>query len=227
MQAGNYGKALEAFARALESSPGFPPAHVGLGHVALAGQDFAGALREYTVARLAYGEFGNALYQIEVGRYSKAQDQIRSMNDELRELRNRARGPANEAGLSTTQQNMERTLEQRIQTLQAIPLPTPDADVGPPADVYFHTGNALFRLERYDEARIEWEACAEKNPAFPLVRNNLAVLYLKAGRFDDARRAVAEAERLGMTVNPALKADIERAADALIVAQARAVVATR
>jgi tetratricopeptide (TPR) repeat protein len=212
LQTGNYDKADEGFAKALALAPDYPPAHMGLGHVALARKDFEGGLREYTAGRDAYGQYGAALHQIEMERYAKTQDEIRKLQDQLRDMHNQARGPDAEGGLSTNQQNMERTIEQRIQTLQAVPMPTASADPGPPADVYFHMGNALFRLERYDEARVAWETCAQKNTKFPLVQNNLAVLYMKAGRFEEARHAVAEAERLGMTVNPGLKADIDRLA---------------
>ena len=212
LQTGNYDKAGEGFAKALALAPDYPPAHMGLGHVALARKDFAGALREYTSGRDAYGQYGDALHQIEMDRYAKTQDEIRRLQDQLRDMANQARGVVGEGGASTNQQNMERTIEQQIQTLQAVPMPTEARDSGPPADVYFHLGNALFRLERYEEARVAWETCAQKNTKFPLVQNNLAVLYMKAGRYDDARHAIAEAERLGMTVNPALKADVDRLA---------------
>ncbi len=212
--AGNYTKAREEFDKSLASAPGFPPALLGRGHVELAGKNFAEALRDYTAARDGYTAFGDTLQRFEMERYAKTQDEIRQLRDQQRELQNQARGPGSEEGQTTTQINLERTIEQRIQSLEAVQMPTTSGGNEPPGDVYFHIGNALFRLERYDEARVEWETCARKSEKFPLVRNNLAVVYLKAGRIDDARRAVAEAESLGMTVNPALKAEIERRAAA-------------
>jgi len=212
LQTGNFAKAREAFARAFAAAPNFPPAHLGLGHVALAEKDFAGALAEYTAARDSWGTFGALLDELEMARWSRTQDEIRRLQDELREMQNRERGLDTGESTSTAQRTLQTTLEQRIQTLEAIPMPQTGATTEPPSDIDFHIGNALFRLARYEEARTAWETCAQKNPKFPLVRNNLAVLYLKAGRIDDARRAVAEAEALGMKVNPGLKADIESAA---------------
>jgi tetratricopeptide (TPR) repeat protein len=214
LQAGNLAKAREAFAKAFAAAPDFPPAHLGLGHVASAEQDFETALAEYTKAREAWGTFGELLGELEMERWSRTQDEIRRMEDQLRDMRNQDRASDAGESLSTTQRTLETSLEQRIQTLQAVPRPVPGARVEPPADLEFHRGNALFRLARYEEARVAWEASAEQNPKFALVHNNLAVLYYKAGRIEDARRAVAAAEALGMTVHPDLKADIERAAAA-------------
>jgi len=212
LQTGNVAKAREAFARAFEAAPNFPPAHLGLGHVALAERDFSRALAEYTAARDTWSTFGDLLEELEMARWSRTQDEIRRLQDELRQMQNRERGLVSGESLSTTQRTLQTSLEQRIRTLEAVPMPTTDVTTDPPADIEFHLGNALFRLERYEEARSAWETCAQKNPEFPLVRNNLAVLYLKAGRIEEARRAVAEAEALGMKVNPGLKEDIEHAA---------------
>jgi tetratricopeptide (TPR) repeat protein len=212
LQSSSLDKARDAFAKAFLAVPDFPPGHVGLGHIAMAEQDFETALAEYTKARDSWAAFGELLAALEMERWSRTQDDIRGLQDQLREMQNQERASDSGESTSTTRRTLETSLEQRIQTLEAVPRPIPGQDASPPADILFHRGNALFRLQRYEEARVSWEACAEQNRKFPLVRNNLAVLYYKAGRIEDARRAVAEAEALGMKVNPGLKADIERAA---------------
>ena len=40
--------------------------------------------------------------------------------------------------------------------------------------------------------------------------NNLAVVYLETGRYDEADKAVKAAEKVGFRVNPMLKEDIAK-----------------
>ena len=108
LQTGNYDKARESFARAFSAVPNFPPAHMGLGHVALAEKDYTYALDEYTKARDTWGSLGGLLDELETQRWSKAQDEIRSLQDQQREIGNQLRGPDAEAGASTTQTNIVR-----------------------------------------------------------------------------------------------------------------------
>ena len=55
-----------------------------------------------------------------------------------------------------------------------------------PGELHFYIGNALFNMNRLDEALEAWETCARMTPRFSLVYNNLAVAYWKKGRLDRA-----------------------------------------
>ena len=61
-----------------------------------------------------------------------------------------------------------------------------------------------------DEAIEAWETCLEHEPDFAHAYNNLAVVYWKMNRFDEARASVRKVEELGLQVNPEFKAELQR-----------------
>jgi len=206
-KSGDPDKARKMFQDALEVVPDFPDARMGLGHLAMQEGRIEAALQEYTIARDAYASFGELMRSYQAEKYSAAQLEIRRLEDEIRTI--------NDPRLlitDTTRAMKTLQLENAIEKLRALTPPSEEKVPQPPAEVYFHLGNALFRLNRHDEAVEVWKTCAERNPQFALVHNNLAVAYMMQGRFDEARQSIATAEQLGMTVSPDLKADLERRA---------------
>jgi len=104
------------------------------------------------------------------------------------------------------------TLENRINQLEAIQPPGTGEAAEVPGELHFYVGNAFFQMGRVAEAVEAWETCAGKNAKFALVRNNLALGYMRLGKADRALENIRKAEELGFPVNPQLKADIEKAA---------------
>lgn len=207
LKAGNVRKARTYYTKALEIIPSFPEAHIGMGHIALGEGRFEDALREYEAARNGYAELGDALFDHELTRYMEAQQQIRDIRDRIRELQ-RALTLRPALDPHTIEREIVQ-LEASSQQLESIKAPL-RGGIEPPGELSFYAGNALFRLGRVDEAIREWEICTQKSPKFPLVYNNLAVAYIKKSRLHDALQSVALAERMGVVVNPGLKADLER-----------------
>lgn len=192
------------FQRATMALQGFPEAHFGLGHIALREKRYVDALDHYQQARDGYRNLGDKLYNLRVERFKDAQEEIRALQDKLIELDN--------PRIKVINRDIARIkLQDEIQKLRLIRLPSPGEGVEPPGEVYFYIGNAQFHLGRLDEAVRSWEYCAAKVPDFPLVYNNLAIGYLKLGRASDASMSLQKAERLGVAVHPDLKRDIARA----------------
>ena len=69
-------------------------------------------------------------------------------------------------------------------------------------------GSAFFRLERFADAEREYKAAIAADAKTGEAHNNLAVVYLETGRFDEAEKAIKAAEKTGFKVNPQLKDDI-------------------
>jgi len=77
-----------------------------------------------------------------------------------------------------------------------------------PAWVSLALGSAYFRSEQFADAEREYKAAAATDSRAGEALNNLAVVYLQMGRYDEAEKAVKAAEKAGFRVNPMLKEDI-------------------
>jgi Flp pilus assembly protein TadD len=78
-----------------------------------------------------------------------------------------------------------------------------------PAFVSLALGSAYFRSGKLVDAEREYKAAIAADPKTGEAHSNLAVVYLETGRYADADRAVAAAEKLGLKVHPQLKKDIK------------------
>jgi tetratricopeptide (TPR) repeat protein len=208
LEINNVEKARKYFEQAIAILPYYSEAHFGLGHIALREQRYEDALAEYRKALDGYGQSSEVRFHLEQIRYRDAQDKIRELRDQQMNLEHNA----NASKLTEAGMNQSSTgLDQRIRQLEQIPPPSRAATPEPPGEAHFHVGNALFRLNRLDEARQEWETCIRKSPGFPIAHNNLAVIYFKQGRIAEAEQSLAKAESLGFKVSPEFKADLGRA----------------
>jgi tetratricopeptide (TPR) repeat protein len=210
MRSGNVSKAKSLYGKALKSFPDFPDALTGLGHVAMSERHFDQALTHFQGAERAYQTFSNSLFELQRERFQRSQEQIASLRDEIRDTQRliSARMAYGETG-RLEQHIMQ--LEGQIQQLENSKAPDV-AGTAEPGELHFYIGNALFNMNRLDKALDEWETCARMAPHFSLVYNNLAVAYWKKGKLDRALESLARAERLGLPVNPAFKADLEKSA---------------
>lgn len=208
-KSGNSAKARKSFNKALELIPGYPEAHLGLGHIAMSEGRFEEALAEYTAAKTGYGGISDLMFKLESERFADAQREIRALQDRI----NVVNDPALKVSESTRTQTILQ-LEEKIRLLRAMEHPQAEQAHKPPAELFFHLGNAQFRLGRREEALASWEQCVAEDPKFPLVYNNLAIIYMQNGRLEEARQSLFKAEQLGVTVNPDLKADVLRRASA-------------
>jgi Flp pilus assembly protein TadD len=69
-------------------------------------------------------------------------------------------------------------------------------------------GSAYFRAEKFADAEREYKAATDVDSKAGEAHNNLAVLYMLTGRFDDAERSLARARKAGFKVHPQLEQDI-------------------
>lgn len=207
LQSGNVEKARTLFEKAVAALPEFPQAHMGLGHIAMSEKRFDEALAQYIQAREGYPKMGAALFEIQSRRYADAQRQINDLRDSINQLRGQGAGSSN-------QQDVEyrvAQIENSISRLEAILPPDRDSAGEVPAEIWFYIGNAQFQLGRRDEAVESWQRCAELDPEFAMVHNNLAIALAQAGEVDRARTHLARAEELGFAVNPQFKAELGQA----------------
>jgi Flp pilus assembly protein TadD len=217
---GNIARAREDFVRAVAKMPNLPDAHAGLGHLAMREKRFEDALREYRLAETGSIEMISFRVLLETERFARSRDELqrlRAVEMQLTQEANRSQMRGGGSSPSAGDMNsgkIQRELAEvgaRVRVLETMRPPTPDTTYEPPPDVLFFQGNALFDLERTDEAIQIWESAAKRMQTFAPLQNNLAVAYWKRGRLDDAWTSLRRAEALGFKVNPSFRAELENA----------------
>ena len=78
-----------------------------------------------------------------------------------------------------------------------------------PGFVSLSLGSAYFRSGDLAQAERAYLAAISADPKIGEAHNNLAVVYLETGRYQEAARAVGAAEKAGVRVDPHLKAQIQ------------------
>ncbi len=197
MAAERFDRAAESFAKAIAKDGLLTVAHYGLGQASMSLQRFDEAVKAYKACLEALRTLHNLQ---ETSRF----DVDKYREDEIRELRailnQSSRGARTITMLS---------LEQRLRDLE-----NQRSSVGspfrPPAEVLLALGSAYFRQGDREAAEVEWKAAADANPKLGEAHNNLAVIYLQAGRLDDADRELRLAEKSGFRVNPQFKDDLRK-----------------
>jgi tetratricopeptide (TPR) repeat protein len=89
-----------------------------------------------------------------------------------------------------------------------------NADLTParavPAFVSLSLGSAYFRSGNLAEAEKAYTAAIAADSKVGEAHNNLAVVYMETGRYDEAMNALKAAEKAGVKVHPDLRKEIER-----------------
>jgi tetratricopeptide (TPR) repeat protein len=199
-------EAAKAFQQAIDIDPQYEDAYYGLGRAQMALRQFSDAIVSYTRCRDLYQAEGGRRFtnQQEARRYW--QDRMMEVDDQLRQYQ---QGPQQQQTGQTAQrirnlQELRRQLQERLtRSLSA------SIDSKVPAFVSLALGSAYFRSAKLADAEREYLAAIAADPKAGEAHSNLAVVYLETGRFADAERSIAAAERAGFKVHPQLKQDIK------------------
>lgn len=199
--AGDETKAERYFRNALSKLSSFPPAHIGLGHLAIRRGDYESALIEYRSAALGFRNLGEDLFEIRARQWANSQRNLVALYDTLQLA---------ESGRRSNRMNPLQISKiwNAITQLEALEQPDRETAGEAPAELHFFLGNALFQLGRYNEALEEWLTCKQRNPAFAMVYNNLALAYWRRGEVGQAVKFLTKAEQLGFPVDPRFKSDL-------------------
>jgi Tfp pilus assembly protein PilF len=193
-----YDRAAEEFQSATKLDHLFTDAHLGLG------QAYMG-LRRYASAAQAFERCLAAAQTIFGMREQNRAKTDQLITDQLRALRE-ALGQTTR--MASGQRNAVLGIEGRIRELERSRSTLTDR-FEPPAQVLLALGSAHYRNGDAIAARERWEQAVKVNSNLGEAWNNLAVVYMQAGRRRDAEEAVHNAEKNGFRVNPKLKDDIK------------------
>jgi tetratricopeptide (TPR) repeat protein len=205
-----FDEAVKSFEAAVAIDSSFDMAYYMLGRAHLARKQYAAAVYALQKCR--------ELHEAEAARsFENRQEGHRLRRERLTELdrliedtRAAADRPQNAAIRSRLLEQI-RQLEERkrqIQDLDREQVFDPSKVV--PGFVSLSLGSALYRNGNVREAEKAWLAAVAADPKIGEAHNNLAVVYMETGRYDEAEKAVKAAEKAGLKVSPALKEEIRK-----------------
>ncbi|HXD75825.1 MAG TPA: tetratricopeptide repeat protein [Vicinamibacterales bacterium] len=188
-------QAIASFTKAVQKDPLLSIAHYGIGQANM-------NLRRYASAIKAYSDCIDALRRLHELRQAGNVEADKRRDDEIRELREIVNHPGRLDRMKVLQ------VEQRLRDLED-QRHKPFDTFRPPAETLLALGSAQFRNGDRDGAEANWKAAVEVNPKYGEAHNNLAVIYMQAGRLPEAEQELKLAEKNGFNVNPQFKSDLK------------------
>jgi tetratricopeptide (TPR) repeat protein len=206
MRKESWDEAARAFQAAIDSDDKFALAYYSLGRAEMGRRSFEKAIAAYSACKDLYVRVGGERYSNQLDYRKRLEDRILEYQTTIQQAQQASSGKAN----SQSQQLYVRELQTQLNTLQQAKdrndIITIDASV--PYFVPMALGAAYFRKGQFADAEREYTTAIQSNPASGETHNNLAVLYLTTGRYDQAEAEVRAAEKVGFKVPEALKGDI-------------------
>jgi tetratricopeptide (TPR) repeat protein len=200
LSAEQYERAVDAFQSATKFDANFTDAYYGLGKAYMGLQRYTSAVQAYEACIEAARRIYSNRERDRAGTDQQITDQIRALRETIIAIRRQKTGNIEAQVLQ---------VEARIRELER----SKSSMAGPfepPAEVLLSLGSAHFRNDNAELAQQRWEEAVKVNSKLGEAWNNLAVIYLRAGRKTDAEAAVKNAEKNGFKVHPRLKDDIRK-----------------
>ncbi len=202
MRAEDWDAAEREFKAAIRLDPFLTLAHYSLGQTHM-------ATRRYTEAVKAFESCNDAYMKVASLEITDSVLADQRRHEEIRELREAIRGFQTGVLKSYQAQNQILRLENRLQELERQKSRGPSgAEI--PAEFSLALGSAHFRSGALPEAERHYRAALKINPKMGEAHNNLAVVYMLTGRFDESKAELKLAEKAGFKVNPKFKEDLEQ-----------------
>jgi tetratricopeptide (TPR) repeat protein len=209
VRSASWDDAVREFQQSIENDPKFALAYYSLGRAQMGRHDFLKAIEAYKKC--------NELYQNVGEQFTNQVTARQRLDDRIRELQMAVtQATSKSSSASSAQQSqslMVRELNAEITRLQQARDLNISGSIdtsGPPYFVPMALGAAYFRNGQFPDAEREYKAAIAANSGSGETHNNLAVLYLTTGRYDDADDEVRAAEKAGFRVNENLKGDIKK-----------------
>ena len=204
MRAEAWPEAARLFQKAIDIDPTYEYAYYGLGRANMAMKKYVQAIAALEKCRELYRaqgarQFSNAQ---EAQRYRR--DRILEIDEQIRQVQSRPQ-TMQTADLLRQLQNLRRETQDRVERGNNI-----NIDTTVPAYVSLSLGSAYFRSGKLADAEREYKATIASDPKSGEAHNNLAVVYLETGRYDEADKSLKAAERAGFRVHPQLKDEIRK-----------------
>ena len=205
LQREQWEEAEREFKRAIELDPLLELAHYGLGQTYMATKRYVEAVRAFVATRDTFHRAVGEQITNRVVAEQRFDEQIRALRDQRRAIES---GRLRTSGTNVT--SVLAQIDDQIRQLES--MRRRDGDAGTPVTPTYISvalGSAYFRTNAFADAEREWRAAVQVNPKLGEAHNNLAVVLMLTGRFDEAEREVELAEKAGHRVSDAFKLDLK------------------
>lgn len=197
-------QAAREFQAAIDLNEVFKLAYYGLGRASMGGKRFADAIHAYEKCRDLYEAQASQNFANKGEAERILADDVMQIDLTINRLQSGNVTPAVSAQIAQLNMQKQR-LQNRLRNNDTLSLTSPV-----PPFVALALGSAYFRSERFADAEQAYRQAVEGDPKYGEAHSNLAALYLTTGRYADANREVAAAEKAGYKVNPGLKDEIKK-----------------
>jgi tetratricopeptide (TPR) repeat protein len=206
MRAESLEEAAEEFRAAIRLDRLFVLAHYQLGEVRMALKQYPEAVEALERCIAVYKELAQ-LQEADRALWEKRLD------EEIQTLKDSIRVYESGGSKSIQPQNQVLRLESQLQELERQRRRGISAtDV--PAEFSLALGSAYLRSGNIAEAEKAYAEAIRVNPKMGEAHNNLAFVYFRTGRLDEAESELKAAEKAGFAVNPRFKDDVKKAKQA-------------
>lgn len=198
-----YRSAIEAFSEAITIDETHALAHYMIGRAEMARQNYEAALAPILRARDLLQKEANQQFTTR----AEAERHWRTRLTEIDAMLNRLRGIRN-----PNQQVLDqiRQFEEMKRQIQSTQRSTDLTGLAVPGFVLVSLGSTYFHLNKWADAEDMFRAALEVDPRLGEAHNNLAVVCMETGRYDEAERYVRSAEKIGFRIPQGLKDEIKR-----------------
>jgi len=198
----NYPGAEKAFQAAVKLDPLLDLAHYGLGQVYMATKRYSDAVRAFVRCKEANATMAAEALHDETAYQRRLDDHIRALEDAKHGY---------EMGIARTA-NTPATilrLDTQIKQLEYQRHRGAERPEGTPAWISIALGSAYFRNNAMADAEREYREALKAEPNLGEAHNNLAVVCMLTGRYEEAALELDAAEKAGFRVNPQFKDDLK------------------
>jgi len=195
--------------QAVKLDPNSFLAYYSLGKTYIALKRYDDSVRAYLSCREAWDRSAAETAQAGFDQQSRREDQIRALQDRIRDLESQMRTAVSDSERRTIQQRID-NIKVGIASMEQLR----GSELGgaePPAEFALALGSAYFRAGNSAEAEKAYREALKLRPKYGEAHNNLAVICLNRGDYEEAYTHVKAAQKAGFKVHPQLVKDIETA----------------